>query len=1390
VRKLSVLAILAFSLTFSTSVFGQSTYATVSGTIEDPSHALLPGVTVTATNDATGVMTNVVSNESGAYNVPTLLPGTYTVKAELPGFQTKSFTNVQLGNAAQVRLNFTLQVASQAQSVEVTVAADTLLATSSSSIGEVLSQQKVEDLPIVGNNVLSFFTLMPGVRMNDDGVTGTFAGLSADKINVQRDGIDASASARYVQAGAQTATFINPDLVGEIRIITAPVDAELGRGNGQVQFLTRSGTNQFRGSGVWYARNSGLDANTWLNNRAVDPKTGGWKPTKPDWNNTHEFTGNVGGPIVKNKTFFFTLFDDVLVRARTLQNPIVLTPCARNGIFRYFDLWNNGNAVQPLQASGGTPTIAVVDGLGNPVTPATNPNGSAFTGSLHYVSVYGKLPASLPQANSDCSTIAALLQPDTNWDTYRKALDPTGYVTKLMGVMQKPNNYEVGDGLNTAGYKWSRNENNGTENIFGYNGNLARKQINIKVDHNFNAKNKLGVAYTYEHSSGNANYATWPGGYQGQVFRNPQTLSFNFVSTLSPTLVNEARLGMRRTGSNTYNALNTPGGGKGAADFLPSYSGYPVMLALGAGATNFQTNQIIGGGSTSSYLDTTVLWTYGDSLSWTKGKHAFKMGGEIRRGHSLGFDAGIAPTTVPRATGGETGFAPISAGAISATSMPGLAGNSASGNNAAMRNLLDFLAGSLASVTQLQFMENPTKLSGYEDYKTFPWRTRDFHGNEASIFFKDDWKVRSTLTLNLGLRWDYYGVPYEGAGLMPAAVGGPSAIWGVSGSGFSDWMKPGIRGTNTSIAYFGKNSPNSGTPWYEDDHNNFGPAVGFAWQVPKLGAGKTTVRGGYQITYQIGQSGNNIFQENAVPGSTNNITYGGDSLNPYIDLTRVQSLVPVPTAQKPMQPVPTTDRSQQVYNPEKGVVTPYTQNLTLAVTRSLTSNLTLDVRYVGTLARKQWNPVFNINIPDFLYNGLKDAFDAVRAGDDLNPKAQVLENMFKGINILGTGFGPVGQSFNGVLQTAGLHLRNSTQACGTGCTIQSALANGQYSALAGALNTLNYTSQSNPGLPPVAAGVQGAVMRQNNFPENFIVTNPQFAAVNLITNDFSSNYHSLEAQVTMRPIQGVTMQSTYTWSKNMGTGGPFGLGPTYTNPVNRHADYSVQTDTRVHDFRTNGTFALPVGPNKFFFGTTSGTVARFIEGWQTGWIVNLNTGAPTTITANNSLYANGRPDIVGPFPVKDAKVTFEGTAAATGSYWKPGTFATVKDPQCLNASVVAASLQSACTLNAITDAKTGQVLIQNAMPGTVPTMGLSTVTGPGRWRFDANISKAFRISESKNLQFRLDATDILNHPEPGTPTLNITGTNAANFGLITTSGTTGAKTNLHRQLQAQLRFNF
>src|SRR5438876_6361889 len=286
-----IIALTVF-LAFSTHAFGQSTNATVSGTVADPSGAVLPGVSLTATNSATGVVTTVITNEAGAYNFPSLLPGSYTVSAELPGFQKQTFTNVQLGNGDKVRLNFALQVATQAQSVEVTVSADTLLATTSSSVGEVLSQQRVQDLPTVSNNVLDLYRLIPAIRINADGVSGSFAGLSGQgSVNMLRDGVDAAGGSRW-GSNALSATYMSPDLIGEARLIVAPVDAEMGRGNAQIQFLTRSGTNQFHGTGLWAVRNGALDANTWANNRTVDPKPGLWKPTLPDWANHPAFTGS------------------------------------------------------------------------------------------------------------------------------------------------------------------------------------------------------------------------------------------------------------------------------------------------------------------------------------------------------------------------------------------------------------------------------------------------------------------------------------------------------------------------------------------------------------------------------------------------------------------------------------------------------------------------------------------------------------------------------------------------------------------------------------------------------------------------------------------------------------------------------------------------------------------------------------------------------------------------------------------------------------------------------------------------------------------------------------------------------------------------------------------
>src|SRR5262249_22451983 len=148
----------------------------------------------------------------------------------------------------------------------------------------------------------------------------------------------------------------------------------------------------------------------------------------------------------------------------------------------------------------------------------------------------------------------------------------------------------------------------------------------------------------------------------------------------------------------------------------------------------------------------------------------------------------------------------------------------------------------------------------------------------------------------------------------------------------------------------------------------------------------------------------------------------------------------------PVQQILLTDRAKTISAYDSNYVNPYVQTMTLSITKDVNSHLTLDARYIGTLTRKNFGS-FDLNYPNYRTNGLKEAFDAARAGRD----SALLDQMFNGINIAGTGFGPVGTTFNGVRQTGALHLRNNT-------VLRSNLANGNYAALAGQISQLNYVT--------------------------------------------------------------------------------------------------------------------------------------------------------------------------------------------------------------------------------------------------------------------------------------------------------------------------------------------
>src|SRR5262249_32651018 len=157
-------AVLLCWILFSVIGLSQSTNATLGGTVQDATGAFIPGVTISATNTGTGIVTTVLTNESGAYQFASLQPGIYDLKADLTGFQPAAASGFQLGGAQQARLNFTLRVGNAATTIDVTAVTDTLLATSSNSVGTVLPEYKVRDLPLAVRDVFGLVATTAGVQ--------------------------------------------------------------------------------------------------------------------------------------------------------------------------------------------------------------------------------------------------------------------------------------------------------------------------------------------------------------------------------------------------------------------------------------------------------------------------------------------------------------------------------------------------------------------------------------------------------------------------------------------------------------------------------------------------------------------------------------------------------------------------------------------------------------------------------------------------------------------------------------------------------------------------------------------------------------------------------------------------------------------------------------------------------------------------------------------------------------------------------------------------------------------------------------------------------------------------------------------------------------------------
>jgi len=461
---------------------------------------------------------------------------------------------------------------------------------------------------------------------------------------------------------------------------------------------------------------------------------------------------------------------------------------------------------------------------------------------------------------------------------------------------------------------------------------------------------------------------------------------------------------------------------------------------------------------------------------------------------------------------------------------------------------------------------------------------------------------------------------------------------------------------------------------------------------------------------------------------------------------------------------------------------------------------------------------FDINTVNVYHNPeLFNALEVTRAGGN----DALFDQMLAGLNLnVGiAGYGPV----DGVTQRGSAQIRRA---------FATALANGNYASVVTSLLTAGSIGagglQAVPidpvtgsplvtqqrvlrnGCDRIANSLYNSALPANTttniptrcFPENYFVANPQLSSAVYAKNYGYTNYHAFEAQFTMRPTYGMSFQATYGLSKTIAQ-----PGSGFTDPLNPKLDYGRTLSNIGHDFRTNGTVELPIGPNKLLLPNSSGPLARALERWQAGFIFSVSQGAPRSLSTlstfqgqtvgSNMLYANGRPNIVGPWDNPDGHVQWNGQ---NGNYFDPSQYANYQDPQCTQRVGTADNLQASCTLQglakvvpagtpgaiSVSQGRYGIPLLENPLPGHQGNLGSLTMHTFPRWAFDANISKTFRVSESKSVQFRADALNVLNHPTPDDPVglgANLTIFSSDNFGQIT------AKRG-NRTFQAKLRLTF
>jgi hypothetical protein len=777
----------------------------ITGVVQDATGAVVPDAQVNLLNTDQGIKLDVKSNNAGQYTFSPVRIGHYTVTVSAPGFSTTTQTNLTVNVGQSLQVNVQLKLGTTAETVEVNTAPP-LLQTDESSVGQVITERSVNNLPLNGRNFTFLAQLGAGVGSpqadtRGNAASGAFSanGLRPSQNNYLLDGIDNNSNAVDFLNGTNFAVLPPVDAISQFKVQTAAFSAELGRSAGAVMNATiKSGTNSIHGAAWEFIRNDKLDAADYFEHTDAGTQKGALRQ--------NQFGVSAGGPIIKNKVFFFGDYEGFRRVQGTVSTGSVPTTTEVSSGFQ-----NLGELIQPGKSQ--TDNLGRTIPLGAVLDPATTRLVTAgtvdpVTGITAANTGYVRDPFGIGTCSGGAGT--------TNFSSGctlnqlpGSRLDPVAL--KLLTLYPAAN---TGSGI-TNNYVRS-------PNLYEH-----KNSMDARIDVNPTQSDQVFGRFSYVDDpqyipSIFQGIADGGGFQQGtQTAKSSQSV-VGYTHVFTPKTINVAHAG--------FNHLHTtrfgPEGGTNGIPDQYGIQGIPQFAENGGlpaisigGLATLGSNSFLPSDEVSQTLQLT------DDFTKIWGNHSFKVGIEsqhvkfsvLQPAYSRGtFDFNGQYTDVPQANNGGTGLAQLLLVPTAAT----------------VPNGVNYSGGSDAI--------NASNVNKTYDARTY-----------LATYFQDDWKVSPKLTLNLGLRWDYFSPIKETNGGQANFV--PN---GPTGNGVPTFIIPASgkddRSLSTSfINLLAKDgialdqTDQYGQGLVKTQRTNFSPRVGFAYQInPRLVA-----RGGFGFFY-------------------------------------------------------------------------------------------------------------------------------------------------------------------------------------------------------------------------------------------------------------------------------------------------------------------------------------------------------------------------------------------------------------------------------------------------------------------------------------------------------------------------------------------------------------